>query len=500
MLRASKPLANIWLDRVDGLDARERVKVREDLLALERKITVNPLLLFHPHPAQEEFMAARTRLKAFYGGNRAGKSVAGILDSIVQAVDTDCVPEHLLHLKQYEPPFYCRIVTPDFIATMERVIYMHLRDWLPPEQLVGDSWDAAYNKLKRQLMFKNGSFFEFMSYEQDRDKFGGAARHRVVYDEVPPEDIRTECKMRLRDYDGDELFTMTPFGGWDSWIIAEIDERAQLPNVTLVTSDVDNNPHVSQREKQEYFRGLTKEEIMVRKEGKRADFAGPVFREFDEKTHVIDEYIPEDLLGQDVIVGIDPGIGFTGVCWVAFDGNNVGTVFDSFKVADTTVDLIAMHIRKINEKWQIKRPNYYVIDPSARRRDAVNAESVEGEFARFGIRCVHGQNDVETGIFQLKRRLGTNTIFICRNNTDLLQELARYRIDERSQKFAVIKKHDHILDAWRYVCMSRPRIGPAIRTGQRKNGGRKPVVNGYAREWNPEDDYVSTVGTGGYMT
>jgi hypothetical protein len=58
-------------------------------------------------------------LKAFLGGNRSGKTTVGIVDDLIQAIDHDAVPEHLKQYKLWEPPFYCRIITPDFTATME---------------------------------------------------------------------------------------------------------------------------------------------------------------------------------------------------------------------------------------------------------------------------------------------------------------------------------------------------------------------------------------------
>ena len=64
-------------------------------------------------------------------------------------------------------------------------------------------------------------------FEQDLDKFGGTAKHRIHYDEEPPRNIRQEGKMRLLDYEGaDELFTMTPFSGM-GWMFDEIWEPWQ---------------------------------------------------------------------------------------------------------------------------------------------------------------------------------------------------------------------------------------------------------------------------------
>jgi hypothetical protein len=87
---------------------------------------------------------------------------------------------------------------------MEGVIFQKLREWVPRTQLVGGSWDKAYDKQRRLLRFENGSRFEFMTLRAGAGQVLGAARHRVHYDEEPPEEIRQECQMRLIDYGGDE--------------------------------------------------------------------------------------------------------------------------------------------------------------------------------------------------------------------------------------------------------------------------------------------------------
>src|SRR5438309_1374599 len=86
---------------------------REQALALleeyEGAVKANPLIRYEPHPKQVVFHESHEPLKCFLGGNRSGKTTAGILDDLIQCVDRDCVPPHLLPYKRWEPPFYCRI-------------------------------------------------------------------------------------------------------------------------------------------------------------------------------------------------------------------------------------------------------------------------------------------------------------------------------------------------------------------------------------------------------
>jgi phage terminase large subunit-like protein len=273
-------------DALSRLSPEEQKEVARLLAELDDLRVQDPLQFFHPHPRQVEFLDSEDPCKAFLGGNRSGKTTAGIVDDIIQAVDRNSLPEHLQQFKKFEPPFFCRIIAPDFVSTMEGVIFHKLREWLPKSQLKGGSWDSAYDKQRRLLNFKNGSRFAFMTFEQELDKFSGAALHRVHYDEEPPEEIRTENQMRLIDYGGQEMFTMTPLLGI-SWMYDAIYEKRHLPGFTVVQVDMDDNPHLNQAAKERLLEGLSEEERVARKEGRFVHFGGMVFAEFSDRKHVI---------------------------------------------------------------------------------------------------------------------------------------------------------------------------------------------------------------------
>src|SRR6476620_6304647 len=95
---------------IEGLPAQQQAEARGLLEAYETKIKQNPLLKYEPHPKQIRFHQSHEPLKAFLGGNRSGKTTAGILDDLIQSVDQDCLPESLQPFKKWQPPFYCRIV------------------------------------------------------------------------------------------------------------------------------------------------------------------------------------------------------------------------------------------------------------------------------------------------------------------------------------------------------------------------------------------------------
>lgn len=458
---------------VSALPQSEQEVIKAELAEVQRLVEANPLQAYEPHEKQRLFHQAHTPIKAFIGGNRSGKSHAGIADDLIQAVDKDVLPEHLRDYKKWDPPFFCRIVSPDFTSTMEGVVFEKLRQLSPKSQLVGGSWDKAYDKQRRTLRFTNGSWFQFMTTEQDIDKFSGAALHRVHYDEEPGgihgEKIRQENLLRLLDYNGEEVFTMTPLLGvsWVHDVIWEPVANARVvegyyasDDIAVVQVDMDENPHLNQISKERILSGLTEEERAARKSGKFIHFQGLVYEEFEESKHVVETVSREQLKGQDIRVGIDPGIETTAVVFCAFDRDNAMLVFDELYLHgnDAVPEVAAHRIKTVCKAWGVK-PSYYMIDPSARNRSLVNAEQVSGAYYRAGIMTHPGQNALEAGVFEMKRRLqhDPTALVVSGKCRHWLWECKRYRQQPRTDgEFGVIRKDNHLMDATRYVAMSRP--------------------------------------------
>ena len=456
------------------LPADQREHAASLLAEYEKALRTNPLLGYEPHSKQIPFHESREPLKAFLGGNRSGKTTAGILDDLIQAVDRDCLPEHLVGFKHWEPPFYCRIIVPDFTSTLEGVIFEKLREWAPRAQLAGGEFGKAYDKTRRKLYFKNGSWMDFLTFEQDLDKFGGAALHRVHYDEEPPLAIRRESMMRLIDYGGQELFTMTPLHGM-SWMFDTIWEphvKGTLREATVVVVDMDDNPYLDEKTKQRALAGLSEEERKARKSGRFVHFAGMIYDEYSPTKHVIPERSPGHAVPDDamVYVGIDPGIRhMAAVVWAYLTPEDTMVVFDELalqgaKIADVceAIKLINQkHARKIGDVLQPLLPQWYVIDPSARNVNHQTGRSDQMEYTDHGIVAILGQNSMTAGISRVKERLENRRLLVTANCQELLGQFRRYRWktptrSEDDPKEQPVKTDDHLLDALRYVVMSRP--------------------------------------------
>lgn len=481
------------LDKLGNLEGPKRAEAEILLRQISQITDANPLELFNhpslrkPHPKQDQFLASQDRVKAFFGGNRSGKSTAGLVDDIIQAVDGEVVPDRLIKYKKWAPPFRCRILVPG-----EHLIDGNLRQtimkWVPRSQLLDGDWTKAYQSSRRILHFANGSWFQFMTYKQDLDQFGGVALHRVHYDEEPPEAIRSECKARLIDFRGDELFTMTPQLGM-TWVADAIWEKRGQDGITFIEVSMDDNPHISPEEIEEYFAGMSPEEAQARRHGKMVFFGGLVLRGFDDEQHVVKPIEDKDFLkDKTVIVGIDPGIARAGVVFCAFDKDDTMLVFDELYPKDMHVELLAREIRKKLKDWDIE-PDYFVIDPSSRNRSLAGGDDVLSEFARHGIYCAKGQNDRESGVLQLRRRIWAKEprLLVTANCTNWLWEKNRWRVeqDENDGKGDTFKTSgpDHLMDATKYVAMERFWGPPVERKSSSNPFGSRVSPGDIAQPW-----------------
>ncbi len=455
-------------DEIAKLGEVEKAQVLELLERFRRQAEWNPLEIYEPHPKQAKCHSeVGVESRAFFGGNRAGKTTMGVVDSLIQAAPMDLVPAELLPYKRFECPFYCRVISPSN-DLLKQVIVPKFREWTPRAMCPGESFDKAYSKFDRQIRLECGCRFDLMSHEQELDKFGGAALHRILYDEEPPQDIRDESYARLLDFDGDEIFAMTPLKGL-TWMFEDILEAAEKPEnahrITVTIASMLENPYLPDnvRERVMALWGHDDEVSAARIYGNFIHFGGMVLPTWRNAMRS-----PINSLGEidfdDLYIGIDPGVVNTGLVWATHNRtSDTLTVFDAYKLQDKDVSEVATAIYATNKKWGIqargkKRP-IYVIDPSARNRTLTHATSVEAEFQNYGIYPRHGQNEVEAGVFQMRRRINHGKLRVVSNLEEWKAEARKYRIQERADgKFAVVKEDDHIMDPTRYISMEVPYL------------------------------------------
>jgi phage terminase large subunit-like protein len=266
------------------------------------------------------------------GGNRSGKTQTLMVDFQIRL--TGIMPHSLVGDfpdSKWFPNQRLRVVSTDFPNGIDKVIlplYYGPFAWFP-QSLVND-----YNSKSRTLLvnslFGGTSMVEFMSYDQDVEKFQGTSRHAVGYDEEPPQSIRDECKMRVMDVDGQECFSMTPTKGL-SWTMDALYEKrgrevafseerelveGQYDDKTILLGDPDydtevpdgdedidcfvffsiHNPNIKQDRVLKEASKMTEAERRMRIFGEYISKSGRVYDKYDESKHLVKEPfdIPED--------------------------------------------------------------------------------------------------------------------------------------------------------------------------------------------------------------
>lgn len=259
------------------------------LLGLSEKVaqaaTAPNINRYEPYEQQTSFHKATEKGRLFIGGNRTGKTVSNVVECIWWLTKTHP------YRKMPEGPVRGRLVCVSLTEGLEKIIIPLFKQWLPNKWLINGSWSDSYDKSLRTLTLVNGSFIEFMSYDQDLEKFAGTSRHFISFDEEPQKDIWIECRARLIDTGGSWWISMTPVEGL-TWVYEDIYEPWENDSTSsryfVITADMTDNPHISQEEIDEFLEGLDEEEKLARKSGKFINLGGLVFKKFNSDVHKVD--------------------------------------------------------------------------------------------------------------------------------------------------------------------------------------------------------------------
>ncbi len=449
---------------------------------------------YQPHEKQELFHRSTKQKKLYIGGNRSGKTYGGVSEGIWRAT---CRHPYRPELNAIGPN-RGRVAAVDFVNGVEKFIFPLYKQLLYPSAIRGGAWETAYDKMTRTLHFENGSFIEFMSYDQDLDKFAGTSRHWVHFDEEPPQSIYVENMARLIDTDGDFWITMTPVEGM-TWVYDELyDGNVNNPDAKVLVVEINTmeNPYLAQNAIESFMDSIDEDEMTARIQGKFVQIGGRIYKNFDPTTgglHVLSSTIdnPREYLKDWLwICSLDHGLNNpTAVLWTAIDKNGFGVVFDEHYKKEMTID---QHAKAILDRVKIhgKMPDLFVADPSIAARNAITGTSIQQEYAKYGLNWTMGVNDVKAGIIRVKRYWNPapyigrrdHPLFvgpsdeespkfprlrITPNCTNLIFEAKRYRWKTYRDKRLQYennpydephKKDDHAVDSLRYALMTQPDL------------------------------------------
>jgi len=242
-----------------------------------------------PNAKVLEFWRSGAKVKALFGGNRAGKTESATIE-----VAWYLLADH--PFRELKAPTRVRYLIPDY-SMIEGVVKPKLLRYLSPAHLYGGSWEKAYNKRFHQLRLQNGSLLDFKTHLTPLLGLEGVSLHLVVIDEECDYEAYKSLLVRTMDTDGQVVITATPLKGL-TWMWTEIKEKADGNLIFVAHLTTEENRFIGEE-------SVQKVEALI---DDPARFRGEFFdqRVFPYCTEAL--LIDEPIAGGTYYVGFDFGV------------------------------------------------------------------------------------------------------------------------------------------------------------------------------------------------
>jgi len=263
---------------------------------------------------------------ALVGGNRSSKTDTMLAELSIRM--TGHIPMALQNAypreKLAQLPIRARVVCNSLTSTLEPVIKPKLRwdqwngvgepwqnrghyGWIPQHCLVGGTWDKAYSEKYRtlsvtvdnywqsssgeQISLSGVSTCQFLSYDQELSDFAGQSLHFVGHDELPPQDIYRENRIRTLDVRGQLITAFTPpdeIGQARAdvgWFFDEVYEPGLSPNAKFesIVLHTERNRILSAKDVADLAATMTEEQREVRLHGNFLHLSGVIYSLFTQR-------------------------------------------------------------------------------------------------------------------------------------------------------------------------------------------------------------------------
>jgi len=376
--------------------------------------SVTSIYSYVPHEKQKQFHCSTLEEKLFIGGNRSGKTVANVIECIWRLTKSHPFRPDL---NEIEGEIRGRLVCVSFVDGLEKIILPLFKKWTPKKFLIQRSWDKSYSRYLRTLTFADGSFIEFMSYDQELEKFAGTSRHFTSFDEEPPRSVWEECLMRLIDTDGDWWISMTPVEGltWVFEIIYQPWQDGERPETLVLQVSMDDNPHLTQSGKDKILKNISNDDDReARKEGSFIQIKGLVYKNFDPHVHKRDKFRLNNTMR--IFTSLDTGWRHPAAwLWHAVEPSGHITTFHEIIMSERTVESLAKEVKQY-EKATLGPLGMEVYvrtgDPAMLQTKEHTGTSIVGEYSKHGIYIgvegvPKGPGSVDIGVTKLEQYMTT---------------------------------------------------------------------------------------------
>ena len=481
--------------------------------------SVTSIYSYVPHPKQCDFHKSYLMEKLFIGGNRSGKTVANVIECIWRITKTH---PYRPDLNEIDGEIRGRLVCVSFVDGLEKIILPLFKKWMPRKFLKNRSWDKSYNKYLRTLTLEDGSFIEFMSYDQELEKFAGTSRHFCSFDEEPPRSVWEECLLRLVDTDGDWWISMTPVEGltWVFDLIYQPHQEGDRPQTLVLEVSMDDNPHLKQSAKDKILANIADEaDREARKEGSFVQIKGLVYKDFDPHVHKREEFHLHPSMR--IYTSLDTGWRHPAAwLWHAVEPSGHITTFHEIVESERTVESLAAEV-KAYEAATLGPLGMEVYvrtgDPAMLQTKEHVGTSIVGEYAKHGIYIgvegvPKGPGSVDIGVTKLTQYM-RNIIHgrplwgyteECRTLEKQMKNMRWEKYDskkleqKKAPKTTIDKKNDDAPDSLRYFITLMDDLTPQKLEDLRRDPNLLPSVpyyTPYDTQINTQSDYQTYEGS-----
>lgn len=297
-----------FLRGADELEERQRTEYCRYFKPYESRRTPG----YYP---QLDILTAPTKVRIAEAGNRAGKTIAEMMDCIMTVEKRhptwdpvkgkvkelppgknpiDMFPVDFDAPVNDKTPIRARLCSLDF-DFIEDVHIPMLQSLVVRSHLRGGIWDSAWDKAHNKLHWKDRSYLQFKSFESPPTKFGGATLHWVGHDETCKDyNIWLQNFARTAEVRGRLMITLTHIKGRTSWefqnIIAKADENPEISKFNMAILD---NPYIPEDEIEKLAYGMSEDEYRTIILGEAVSLGGLVYPHFNRDVHIVpNEPIP----------------------------------------------------------------------------------------------------------------------------------------------------------------------------------------------------------------
>lgn len=353
------------------------------------------------------------------------------------------IANHVAFLKAMEPETQVLIVSPNY-------------------SLTGISWNEqisilseygieikSKNKTDKEIHLENGSMLKFGSIAQ-ANSLVGRSYDLILFDECAldpkgQEAFNIQLRPTLDKTNSKAIFISTPRGlNWfHEFYMRGFDSLE--PEWVSIHSTWRDNPRAVEADIQSAKRNMSSAEFKQEYEADFATFEGQIYEEFDEDKH-IKEFIPQEGVQYETIMGIDPGYKDpTGGVVLKYDPyDDVFWAVWEYCVAGKNTAVHAEQFVNIIERYEVE--SVFVDSAAAQFRADLAAE--------YDISASKSKKAINDGISHVQALIAGDRLMIDPSCTDLILVMNNYRWDPNDALLKPKPLHDkysHLADALRYA-------------------------------------------------